>query len=506
MTTSPEKIAVIDIGSNSIRLVVYDNLKRAPLPLLNEKLLCGLARDLDETGTLYAKGVKLAMQAMGRFRLLIDAMGVKDVTTFATSAVRDAKDGKDFIRQIEKEFGFEVKILSGGQEARLAALGVAAAFFEADGVVGDLGGGSLELAHVKTSLADFKGDIEHIIQENKSFPIGALRLKAVSNSQIEAAGEIVAKALAEFPLRKTLKGLHFYAVGGGLRALAKIHISRAKHPIEIVHNYVVPAEDIYQTAKWVAAADGQEILRKRLISEDRADTITFSAVVLERIIALGEPAFVSFSAWGAREGVLFDRLKSNVRQRDPLIATSDNMIKNISPSAEEDESWVKFSRELYEWMSPLFRTEDDYIRRLRLSACILSHLAWYEHTAYRAEMAFRWVLDSSIPAISHEDRVFIATAVFHRYKAELDLKITGPAQKILPGHMAFRARVVGLAARLGFKISGTALGVLPKTRLELTKSNTLILHTGGMWLSEGTIKRFEKIGEVARLAVEVHED
>ncbi len=500
---SPHKIAVIDIGSNSVRLVVYDNLKRAPLPLLNEKMLCGLAKELDASGMLYPRGVKMAMQAMGRFRLLIDAMGVTDVTAFATSAVRDAKDGASFIRRIEKEYGFKVDTLSGEQEARFAALGVAAAFFESHGVVGDLGGGSLELAHVESTLEDFKGNIDHIIQENKSFPIGALRLRAISKNNVDAASEIVTRSLQQFPLLETLHGKTFYAVGGGLRALGKLHIIRTKHPLQIVHNYIVPADQIYQTVKWVVEADGREMLKKRLVSADRIDTITFSAAVLERIIAVGQPKQVAFSAWGAREGVLFDRLTSVVRQRDPMIATCDNFVKNISPSADENEEWLKFSREMYEWMSPLFRTEDDDIRRLRLAACILGHLAWYEHTAYRAEMAYRWVLDSSIPAISHEDRVFIATCVFHRYKAELDPDITSAAQKILPAPLIFRARVVGLAMRLAFKISGAATGVLSRTQLELTKKNKLVLNTGGMWLPDGTRTRLEKIGEVARLMVEI---
>jgi exopolyphosphatase/guanosine-5'-triphosphate,3'-diphosphate pyrophosphatase len=445
-------LGVIDIGSNSVRLVMYDSLKRYPIPLANEKILCGLARDMESTGMLYAPGREEALDALSRFAILIKAMQVDDLAVCATSAVRDAKDGGAFIKEIKEKMGFDVRILSGEEEATHAAHGIAAAFFSAKGVVGDLGGGSLELARIDHVPAHWKTTPEAVISHTQSFPIGALRLKVLAEEDPKKAGEVVQKTLMQYPLLEHLQGKTFFAVGGGFRALAKIHLIKNNFPLHILHHLEMKADDIYQTARWVAAQKPQNLVKQGLVSSDRKDTIVYSAEVLEGIISMGKPKTVMFSATGVREGLLFSRLSQNAQSFDPLITTCKEVIRHISPNSSDD--WVALGQELYDWMSPLFRTENDAIKRLRRAACILCHLSWYEHTEYRAEMAFRWVLDSSIPAIGHEDRVFVASAVFHRYRTETDAEVTNLTTALLSEQMAFRARVIGIAMQLGYKLSG----------------------------------------------------
>lgn len=492
------RIAVIDIGSNSIRLVVYDALKRALTPMFNEKAFCQLARDMEKTGKLSAKGVEFAYNTLERFNFLIKAMGIKDVMAFATSAVRDAKDGSIFIKKIEKDTGIKVQLLSGEEEARLAALGIISGFHEVDGVVGDLGGGSLELANIIFQRQDGKIFSEkESLKERKSFPIGPLRLFNMAGGNKAKARRIIDEYLLQFPLKETLKGKTFYAVGGGFRALAKLHMTREKYKINIIQHYKVTPKELQKTIKLVMISGKN--LTSLGISSKRADTIAFTALVLERIIELGKPENIVISAYGVREGLLFDKLSPDIQNKDALISGSADIIAHISPNASDE--WIGYGNELFDWMTPLFQNETDNIIRLRRAACLLKKISWYEHTAYRAEMAFRWILNAEIPAMDHAERVFLATAVFHRYKTDIDKEITGKAQSILDTKMLYRARVIGLAMRLAHNISGGAQGILPHTRIRIV-GKKLELHRPkkhGVLITSDVSSRLEKLAIAMKL-------
>ena len=143
-------VAIVDIGSNSVRLVAFDNLDRSPIPAFNEKSLCALGNGVFSTGRLSKNGMEKALSALKRFRVLIDIMGITDVHVIATAAARDATNGPEFLSAAQDALGgAEVKLLSGQREAQLSAFGVLSGVHNPDGVVGDLGGGSLELIDVK---------------------------------------------------------------------------------------------------------------------------------------------------------------------------------------------------------------------------------------------------------------------------------------------------------------------------------------------------------------------
>ncbi len=466
------KVGVIDIGSNSVRLVVYDALKRAPLPLINEKTLCGLARDMEQTGLLYGPGVNRALDALGRFAILLKAAHVEDVMVFATAAVRDAKDGAAFVEHICAQYGFKVHVVSGAEEARLAALGVAAGFFHTQGVVGDLGGGSFELAKID-SAQNTTRKIPYRISKTKSYPIGQLRLAGKSGGDLKKARRLIDDVLKRYHLAASLKGHSFFAVGGGFRALAKVHMRKQRYPLDVLHHYTIPARALQETAQWVAGLPTKTIAKQRLVSSSRTDTIALTALVMDRVIALGKPSDIAFSVHGVREGVLCNRLSHKEHAKDALLTACEHMMQHLSP--QNSTEWVRFGYELFAWMDPLFNTETPDIKRLRKTACVLSRLSWYEHTAYRAEMAFRWVMDSAIPALGHEERVFVATCAFHRYNTQYAADVMAIPHGLLQGNLAFRAQIIGAAMQLGYAIAEGTLGVLPKTALRLKDNNTVIL-------------------------------
>ena len=150
--TRPRKrgasVAVIDIGSNSVRLVIYEEMARSLVSIFNEKTMCGLGREVQSSGLLAPDAVAKALTSLRRFRALCRIMKVGRVHAIATAACRDASNGPEFIAKAEQICRVRIEILSGPREAQLSALGVVSGIHRPDGIVGDLGGGSLELVDI----------------------------------------------------------------------------------------------------------------------------------------------------------------------------------------------------------------------------------------------------------------------------------------------------------------------------------------------------------------------
>ncbi len=495
LSIAGQKIAVIDIGSNSVRMVVYDGLKRVPLPLFNEKVLCGLGKGMNKTGRLNPEGIEAAERAIARFALIAQSMKVTRVIALATAAVRDASDGKSFAETIRNKYRLDVKIISGEEEARLSCLGVLESIFDARGVVGDLGGGSLELSYINSDKKDFGG--------YRSFPIGPLRLKNRDKQDYKKAAEIIDEYILSWPHLKMAEGRDFYAVGGGFRALAKIHMANSEYPLRVLHNYSVPVKKLEETLDDIAGTSPTYLKKFPFISENRRETMALTALIANRLIKHLKPERMIFSVHGIREGYLFDQLSEKIKSEDPLLTGCSDMIERTSP--EPKSLWTKFGYELFDWMSPLFPEEKSGPAKLRLAACILSRLAWYEHAEYRAGVACRLILDAAISGIGHEARVFIATAVYHRYKTVFESSGLARPVALIEKKEIAAAKTVGLAARLGIGLSGGALGVLRQAPLVLEKNRLAISpeRRSESLVGEPVRRRFYKLAESLDLKPEI---
>ncbi len=508
-----KEVAVIDIGSNSIRLVIYDGLKRTPLALFNEKVSCKLAKGLEKSNLLNPKGVMLAYKSIERFVKIVRSMKIKDLICFATSAVRDAVDGMDFVYNVETNCNIKIQILSGKEEALLSGLAIASAFYAVDGVVGDIGGGSLELSKVGFDPDNRAKHAKHNIVSNRfSFPIGSLRMQEYCRKTPEKAVNIIESHLKEFPFNTTLKGKTFCAVGGGFRAIAKIHISRTRHPVKVIEQLYVTPSDLMKTIDLILGSSYRELEDLPTLSPGRVDTLVPSTLVLKSIIEIGEPDIISFSTHGIREGILFNKLEPFIQGDDPLIAGCSDMIDHLSPdssiTAANEKQWVEFGESLHKWISPIFKnipkdTNISNVERLRKAACILGCLAWHEHSAYRADMAFRWVIDSKIPGMNHIERVFIASALFHRYRDKDDPSTTRKPQNLLRQSQIKHAKIVGQAMHLGYHLSGGSRNILTRVKLYI-KGEELILSCkkdDQSLVNSEVYKRLEKLAKTMGLKI-----
>ncbi|MEO0393668.1 MAG: Ppx/GppA family phosphatase [Pseudomonadota bacterium] len=441
--TQDARIAVIDIGSNSIRMVIYDQLDRTPLTLFNERQMCGLGRGLAKTGQLHSDGKALALTALKRFAALINRLAIPHVIAIATAALRDAKDGPDFKDRLERETGLSIQVISGVEEARLSAMGVIAGMPSADGIVGDLGGGSLELVAVRKQ--------QHRQQE--SLPFGPFRFPSDFPDR-EAAEAYIDAAFQQIEWLKDNRGKRLYAVGGAWRALAKMHMRHSKHPLHIIHAYAMPLDEALDFTDLISH-QSRSSLEKMAISSRRIDVIPHAAMMMNMLLRVLRPKELTFSSYGLREGVLFDRLENPMRDQDPLLFSCR--------SIEARNSRFDGSVGLFRWSAGLFPEEKPQEERLRRASCLLSDFCWAEHPDYRAEHAFLRVLRSTMVGIDHKERVFLATVLHRRYGGKYDAHAV--AAHVLDDHLNQQAELLGNALRLGQTLAAGAENVLDHTRL-----------------------------------------
>ncbi|MDH3737710.1 MAG: Ppx/GppA family phosphatase, partial [Alphaproteobacteria bacterium] len=307
---STQRLAgVLDIGSNSIRLVVYQGRERSPVPVFNERVICGIGRNLDRTGHLDTAGVKLALASLRRYAALTHAMGVADIDIVATAATREASDGAEFRTTIEQMFGRPVGQLDGDEEARLGASGVICGMPDADGVGGDLGGGSLELATLDNG----------VFVTGHSLPLGHLRLLTDLGSKHKALSNRIDDVLGSADWLPEITGRRLYAIGGAWRAIARLHMIQSGYPLRVIHSYTLRADRVAEFCHVVGGLSRASLPLTEAVPSQRAASMPVSAMVLERVIQKLAPHEVVFSALGIREGILFDRLSEAEQAGDPLL-------------------------------------------------------------------------------------------------------------------------------------------------------------------------------------------
>lgn len=438
--TIHEPAAIIDIGSNSVRLVVYAGPARIPAPIFNEKVLAGLGRGLGETGRLPAKGRDRALAALARFRLLVDAMGVGEVQVLATAAVRDAEDGPAFVRAVNA-LGFQCRVLSAAQEAELAGQGVLSGIPGADGIAGDLGGGSVEFVDIADDRTS--GGI--------SLPLGVLRLDP---AQEKETGALLGEALGRSGLAERGRGRPFYLVGGSWRALARIEMADSGYPLPIVHQHVMDPGRVRDLRRLLAHPDSTALAA---LGGARRATAPAAAMLLDLIVQILKPSQLVFSSFGIREGLLFAALPPRQRRLDPLVAAA----RDVGGGAH---GFGELGDKLDQWLAPMFADPPERAR-LRHAACLLADAAWPANPAFRADRAIELALHGNWVGIDAPGRVMVAYALAASFGHDVL-----PAPKIsqlCSDKMLKRAHEWGLAIRLGQRLSGGVGTILDQSRLSL---------------------------------------
>lgn len=478
-------IAVIDIGSNSVRLVIYEGLTVSPTPIFNEKVLAGLGREVQSTGLIAQDAIEKALTALKRFRALCDTLHVRKIWAIATAACRDASNGPAFIAAAERICKVRIDVLSGKREAQLTALGVISGIYRPDGIVGDLGGGSLELVDVRGTQ----------VKSGLTLPLGGLALQDVSAKSIKKAEQIVENKLGGIGMLKAGEGRSFYAVGGTWRALARLHMWQTGYPFHVMHNYRISAREALEFSQLVHRVDAETLSQIEVVNAARRPLLAYAALVLEHLVRAIKPKDVIISVLGVREGLLHSLLGAKERQRDPLIAAAAdlNLLRSRSPRhGEELIAWT----DRFMASSGLDETPEE--RRLRHAACLLGDIGWRAHPDYRGEQSMNIIAHGAFMAIDHPGRAFLALSVFFRHAGLSEDELSPRLRELATTRILDRARVLGAALRVAYMVTAGQGGVLSKTPMKVERGR-LTLQLKGKYAALAGDRVFNRLKQLARL-------
>ncbi|HWE99146.1 MAG TPA: Ppx/GppA phosphatase family protein [Caulobacteraceae bacterium] len=481
---SSSDAAVIDVGSNSVRLVLYRVDGRAIWSVFNEKVLAGLGRDLSRTGALSPEGSATAVLALRRFKALIDDSRPTRVFTAATAAVRDASDGPEFRRRVLEQTGLDLRVLTGEEEARYAALGVAAGAPGCEGLVGDLGGASLELVRLDGKRAG----------RGVTLPLGPFAIAVGGRHDPDRARALTLKAIA--PHEKLLRANTLTVVGGAWRNLALLQMRIGGYPLEIVHQYGVSRAELLPTVRFIARQSRGSLERIPGISRRRLENLPHAAAVLEALIDRLDIQRVSFSAFGVREGMLFESLPAGARQQDPLLAGCAALGGRPATAEALGEALAAWIEPAFENLDPVFRGRD---RVLAGAVCRLADLGAQLHPDHRADLVFQQVLRAPIAGMNHSERAFVALAAFARHTASGTPPEPAVLDRLLNDERRQRARALGAAVRLACELSGRSPELLAHSSLEI-RNGVVAVEADETWapilLGEQTAKRAATLAQL----------
>jgi exopolyphosphatase / guanosine-5'-triphosphate,3'-diphosphate pyrophosphatase len=457
--------AVIDIGSNSVRLVIYRLEGRSIWPLFNEKILAGLGEHVADQGTLNPHGKTETLTALKRFRAILDSYELGQLHVVATAAIREARDGGAFAAQIEAETGFSVRILTGKEEAYYSAQGVRSGHYEPLGIVGDLGGSSLELYDLD-SQSGFAG---------VTLPLGPFALGAPAPLDVAGTYQRVLESLS--PLKGQFNQKTLYAVGGAWRALALIWLQKINHPLQIVQQYEISARSALDLVRLVVSQSPASLEKIPGVSKRRMENLGYGAQVLRGLIETFGFETVCFSAQGLREGILYESMAPEIQAQDPLIA-------GCHAFGHREGINDTLGTALGQWVSDYYQSfasapNQRPPERLIRAAAKLADIGARLHPDHRADLASELVLRAPISGQSHWDRVFLACTIFSRYSGDTYNREPVLINRLLGDEGLKVATDLGLALRLGCDLSAKSAPLLGHARLSHDGLNlTLSLRTG----------------------------
>ncbi|MDP6830732.1 MAG: Ppx/GppA phosphatase family protein [Alphaproteobacteria bacterium] len=495
-----DRLAVIDVGSNSVRMVVYPTTALAAPPLFNEKAMCGLGREQAPGGALAAGAMQQAIDTIARFAHVANAMGVGAVDAAATAAVREASNRDEFLDRVRAETGVSVRVLSGVEEARLSARGVLAASPGAHGLVCDLGGGSLDLMNLRPDRPEGLG-------QGVSLPLGTLRLASLAGGDSGGTDQYIDDNLAAVKWLDEIRDGDLYIVGGAWRSLGRLEMARNRYPLRVLHGYTLPADRVVSMCQLFAGLGLESLQRIEAAPQDRLDDLPWAARVLGRLLRLSGAKRVIFSAYGLREGMLQEHLSPEQLSADPLLASCR---LTAQASAWDAENGLGHGHgdggKLSDWLAPLFPNESVDEGRLRLAAGLLSEIGWRIHPDERPDHAMADVLRAPLIGLDHTQRIKLALAIRFRYTHKRDSRWVERYGHLIEEEDRIWSRRVGQALRLAHTLCGGVMALLAQYRLSMD-NDAITLHCQpetGHLIGEAARKRlsamarsFDRKGSVA---------
>jgi exopolyphosphatase/guanosine-5'-triphosphate,3'-diphosphate pyrophosphatase len=446
------RIGVLDVGSNSVRMVVFDGAARSPAYFFNEKVMAGLGAGMAKTGCLNPEGKRRALAAIRRFQLLAETMRIAPLTAVATAAVREAEDGPAFREEVERETGLRIWVIDGKEEARLSAQGVLLGWPGAYGLVCDIGGSSMELAELRDGR----------VGKRLSTKLGPQRLMTVKGGK-KGLRDFIKQEVSELGKVMGRQNDRLFLVGGSWRAFARIDMDRRDYPLAVLHEYRMSRNSVLATIDYIAENDPEELRLRCGLGESRMSLVPLASLVLKELVRTFKPYDIAISSYGIREGMLYEQMPQRLRNRDPLI--------EACRFAEAKDARIPgFGKRLYEFVLPLFKSRGSPPKRLIKAACLLHDVSWRAHPDYRHEVGFDEATRANLGGMTHSERVFLGVALLHRYKGSRQDSRFESIFRLIDANELSQAEVLGKAMRFGAMLTASeddkmgSLNLFPKKR------------------------------------------
>ena len=423
--------------------------------MYNERVFCALGAGVGKRGYLPDDTIDDALTAVVRFARIVQEADAGPMYVFATSAVRDATNGSVLTAAVHSRTGVEVDVISGNDEARLSADAVRYGLNLQDGIVADLGGGSLELALLK------KGNVTRAT----SLPLGIVRLTAQMDGDISRMREEISRRIESVGWLKQSRSLCLVPLGGAFRAFTRLNIAENRHPLSIIHGYTAAPSVIQNRIDVLAGMSTRSLSTLSSIAARRRDSLPLTSMILEKLIKRSAPSAVAFAAVGVREGYVFSQMSRKEIADDPLAAGARAISLRDSRYGDTTDAFMT-------WIAPLMPPKKVVRTRLQRAVCALSDMAWREHPDYRAIYAFERSIQFPFLGISHTERAFVALSLYLRYGGKPDDDVVTPYRSLLSKRAIRRAEVLGLALRLAYRISSGNPALLMQSSLS-TKDGKL---------------------------------
>lgn len=477
-------VAVIDIGSNSVRLVVFSGRQRIPDTIFNEKTMVGLGAAIGATGNMAEEAVDAAVSTLKRFNALCDQMGVSDIKVVATAAVRDAQNGTAFVKRVKDECGLIIRVIDGDEEARLAAYGVLSGEPDATGISGDLGGGSLELARMKAGQ----------VHETISLPIGPLRLLSRFGNNRSEIKKYLRKTFAAISWLENDDGHNLYLVGGAWRNITKLMMREKAYPLPILHGFYSSRNEFTAYSRRLSKLSPQDIPFGGTLTSRRREVLPVAATIMIELMRAMKAKKIVASSYGLREGLIYRELPDDDRRDDPFLTACQAI-------AQERCRFPEHSKLIFDWTRPLFyKKSSDPARRdkRQMAICLLSDVAWRGHPDFRAEKAVNAVLYGHYVGLTHRDRGYIAIALNQAYGAKVDAPHLAQMLPLLKIEDIMEARTMGAALRLAQRLSGGTVKALTVSSLRVSRARLYLgIPEGFSDLANDVVKRrLRDLGQV----------
>lgn len=448
------RYGVLDIGSNSVRLVIYDVYGSSFVPIYNEKIHAGLGRDLRQTGRLSVQGAAETEVALARFALILKAQDVEQVLIGATAALREADDAPEFIAKMKRQTGLDLLPMSGVEEARLSAMGLLSAMPRAKGIAADLGGASLELIRVENGAP----------QTGETFALGPFRMLGQDLTGDDFQPDILRERIEQIldskgAPKNCLQNEALYLIGGAWRNLALIHQTQTDYPLRTMQGYQLSPHAAMELAEWAAGTGREEAVNFPGLPLRRGETLPYGALLLSELIKRLNPGRIVFSTTGLREGLIYDALPEDQRERDALHdGCRDLATGNLQGSAKFAGALFKFLEDASAYFPMSFPPA--YEIRLRKAACMLAGIGKGLHPSYRADLVFEDVFYAPLAGLSHKERAYLALILYRSFTGKTKTPNDAAIQLLLDEDEQLAASIYGLAIRMAVVASGRSSSLL----------------------------------------------